>query len=76
MKKSLCVGPTDWPSSPVWGRLLAGEKGGCRNQPMVQERCSRKRRDDEKVWGERDCDKSVKGKGWRSEVRERITRPK
>lgn len=27
MKKSLCMGPMDWTSSLIWGRVLARQKG-------------------------------------------------
>lgn len=63
MKKSLCIGPTDWPPSLVWGRLiLARQKGAagisqwCKKGVPGKEQKMRR-------FGERVSDKEMRGKG-------------
>lgn len=78
VKKSLCVGPTDWPSSLICGRLiLARQKGAAGIRQWCKKGVSGKeqkmRRFGESLWqgNEREG-----GGARRSETRERITKSK
>lgn len=62
MKKNLLVGPTDWPSSLVWGRLIIARQKGAAGISQWCKKCVPGKEQKMRRFGEKVSDKEKRGK--------------